>query len=112
MIVPLEASIGLTPASAAKEASLRSRLRVGGGDEYLCGAERADAVLGEQLRAELASELGELAVAVGEFGVEQADAFRESLQRRERWPATGGKAADERGGREPARAARAAAGRA
>ena len=54
--------------------------RVGSGDEDLAGADWADARLFEQLRAERAGELGELAVDRGEFLLEQHDPFREPAQ--------------------------------
>ena len=79
---PLEASIGLTPARAAKGGFAADPVRVRGRDKDVGGAERPDAWLVEQPWAEDAGQLLELVVDLGEFVLELADPLRQPAQRR------------------------------
>jgi len=46
---------------------------VGPGHDRLCGADRADAAFGQQLRRQVGDQVGELALVVGELSVDPAD---------------------------------------
>ena len=47
--------------------------RVGPGHDRLCGADRADAAFGQQLRRQVGDQVGEVAFVIGEFSVDPAD---------------------------------------
>ena len=68
---PPLAGIGLAPASAAYASG---RPGVGPGHDRLCGADRAHAAFGQQLRSQVGDQVGEVALVIGELSVDPADA--------------------------------------
>jgi hypothetical protein len=61
---PLEASTGLAPASAAKDAFASHPAGIAAGDEQLSTADRSHAALLEQIGRQLGHQLGERALGL------------------------------------------------
>ena len=75
---PLLAGIGLAPASAAYAASLRQRPGWDQDTIAWCGADRAHAAFGQQLRSQVGDQVGEVALVIGELSVDPADGESEA----------------------------------
>ena len=78
--MPLEASTGLVPASAAKDASLVIRLGVAARDEQLGAADRPHTALLEQIGRHLGEERGEGTLGLCHLLRESLDALSEPTQ--------------------------------
>jgi hypothetical protein len=78
--LPVETSIGLVPASAARDASLLIRMGSGARDEELGGADRSDPTLFEQSGCYLGGERSECTLGVGDLSRESLDAFAEPTE--------------------------------